>query len=148
MFIPCGWLIPLSPQEIHGSKSESSPIPLFPSETFTFLTQLKFETTIFSCRSSLKIANYKVSHQWINPFMHKMITSKMSFLIIPKKVPWKDIYGMNWKVQKFQLLPIGDSTKLALDGKLHSSGALFWLLSLFCSKRVLLQILFKRHLCE
>ena len=79
--------------------------------------------------------------------MHRDDYFKMSFLILPKKVPWKDIYGMNWKVQKFQLFPIGGSTKLALDGKLHSSGALFWLLSYHAS-RVTVTKPFKRHLCE
>ena len=126
MFIPCGWLIPLSPQEIHGSKSESSPFPLFQFETFTFLTQLKFETTIFSPLSAEKkvvlIANYKVSllqessHQWINPFMHRDDYFKMSFLILPKKCLGRTSMVWTGKVSsKFHQKVAAQS----LDGKLH-----------------------------
>ena len=135
LYVHTVWMThPPSPQEIHGSKSESSPFPLFQFETFTFLTQLKFETTIFSPLSAEKkvvlIANYKVSllqessHQWINPFMHRDDYFKMSFLILAKKVPWKDIYGMNWKAW-FQVPPKGGSTKLRWQATLVPSFGCF-----------------------
>ena len=128
LYVHTVWMThPPSPQEIHGSKSESSPFPLFQFETFTFLTQLKFETTIFSPLSAEKkvvlIANYKVSllqessHQWINPFMHRDDYFKMSFLILAKKkclgrtsMVWTGKLG-----SKFRQKVAAQS----LDGKLH-----------------------------